>query len=404
MALISTLGDVSSTLANIEPGLGAPPLSRARVGYLSVTLNGTVLTNVRSARVSLGFDQAISEASVVLAAEPAGSGTYDDDVSISMGAGPNNVLRFSGLFKQYDRTLWPRSVTLIARGRLSKAAEFKNTYTIAEAAALQSSGIPGVTASELLGVATATDQTLVFAALQRVDGLDVDPANIGGTGTDLGGLPPDALAWGYDETALSFIQKIDSSSQGFRTFESIGGTIYRAQIAGWPGASGTEDFTFTEGLDISDGRSTRTILEQRDTARVDGYDYGIGAGTITFSSTPTSNPKVIQFSTSLAGHINSGAGIGFACEDIANYLLSEWDRELVRITLTTPRDDVIGPGQTHLVTTASGIPDRFGTAEPMWVQHVEISVDEKGRFRQTITYLGGGVADGFDAPIDWAVA
>lgn len=401
MPLIGSIGGVVSTLGNVEPGLGGPAITYVRTGYLVVTLNGSTLTSVRSARVSLGYDMAVSEASVVLAYEPA-SGSYDDEVVISMGAGNNNVVRFRGLLKSYDRTLFPRQITLVARGRLSRAAEFHNQYSVAETTARQSAGIPGVTALELLGASTATDEMLVYAALQRVDDLSVDPSNIGGTGTDLGGLPPDALAWGYTESALAFVSKIDVASQGYRTFESIGGTIFRVQISGWP--SNDADFTFTEGEDITEGHSTRTILEQRDTARVDGYDYGIGAGIITFSTTPTSSPKEIQLQTSLAGRITSAdTGPGFACEDIANYLLSEWDRELVKVTLTTPRDDVIGPGQTHLIDGfGAGVVGRLGVAEPLWVQRVDISVDERGRFRQSMTYLGGGLADGFDSPIDWS--
>lgn len=400
-----------------------------RTTFLQVTVGGTVLTNVLSARVSLGFDLAVAEASVVLASEPTGT-SYNDLVQISMGAGTGstaetpgtdggdgNVLRFTGLLKQYDRTLFPRSITLVARGPLSRAGEYRNQYSATTVAALQSAGIPGLTVTELMAGTTATDQALVAAALQRVPNLDVDAGNIDGTGTDLGGLPPNALCWAYQETALAFIQKIDAASQGFRTFESIRGVIFRVQISGWPG-SGPAEFTFTEGVDIFDGRSTRTIMELKNCARVDGYDFGIGAGIITFSAPgandiqgeSSDNPQEIQFSTSLAGHINSGPGIGFACEDIADYLLAEWNRELVRVTLTTPLDYIIGPGQTHLVQgDGDGNPGRLAVAEALWVQRVDITVSDNGEFSQSITYIGGGLGsgasdDGLTFDFDWATA
>jgi hypothetical protein len=404
-----------------------------RTTFLQATLGGLPLDNVLSARVSLGFDLAIAEASVVVATEPL-DGTYNDILTISMGAGVpdsfdgpgadggnGNVLRFTGLLKQYDRTLYPRSITLVAKGPLSRAAEYKPFFatTAADAqrlAALQSAGVPGLLLTgahlagdadpgleTLLGSGPATDQNIVLAALERVPDLDPNIATIDGTGTDLGGLPPNALCWGFNETALAFIQRVDSASLGFRTFESIGGSIFRAQVGGWPGSQASA-FTFTEGVDIFEGHSTRTILELKNVARVDGYDYGIGAGVIMFIADGSGgdSPKEIPFSTTLAGRVNAADdGPGFACEDIAAYLLKEWNRELVRLTLTTPRDDIIGPGQTHLITTATNLPDRLGTAEPLWVQRVDIGVDEKGQFSQTITYLGGGVADGFDTPIDW---
>lgn len=395
-----------------------PLISRST--YLEVRLDGTPLEHVRSARVSLGFDLAIAEASVVLASEPT-DGNYNSTVEIFMGAGGdggnNNTRRFTGLLKQYDRNLYPRGITLVAKGPLSRAAEYKPFYAtdlaaIQLQAALQAAGVPGLMlrdahlasdapsgAETLLGSTTATDQNIVLAALERVPDMDPNLGTIDGTGTDLGGLPPDALCWAFGETALAFIQRVDSASQGFRTFESIGGTIYRAQVGGWPGAHSPE-FTFTEGLDIAQGRSTRTILELKDCARVDGYQYGIGAGVITFIANESSGaPKELQFTTTLAGRVNaSDSGPGFACEDIANYLLREWNRELVRVTLTTPRDDIIGPGQTHLVQGPGGLPDRLHVGEPLWVQRVDITVDEQGRFRQTMTYLGGGVADGYDSP------
>lgn len=416
MPLTGQLGTLSSTLGNIVLAFGGPALGFTRHTFLEVAINGTVLTNVLSAHVSLGFDLAVAEATVILAAEPSTS-SYNDTVTIAMGAGSNNVNRFTGLLKQYDRGLYPRMVTLTCRGPLSRAAEYK-PFGQPDAQAYQIAGVAGLTLTELMGSTTATDQNVVFAALQRAgvtdgDGSDVNQGLIGGTGTDLGSLPPDATIWGVDTTALDFIHNIDSASLGYRVFESIGGTIYRAQIRGWPG-NNVQDFAFTESHDIFSGRSTRTILELKNCARVDGYNYGVGAGIITFilpgsngiQGSSADNPQEVRFSTNLAGRINAAdTGPGFSCEDIATYLLDEWNRELVRLTLTTPRDDVIGPGQTHLITTDSNLPDRLGIAEKAWVQRVDIEVNEAGEFSQTIQYIGGGLGgsvDGYPSPIDWS--
>lgn len=406
MALVSTLGGGSSTLGNVQPGLGGPYTTFVRNTYLSATLAGVTLSNVISARVSLGLDLAVSEAQVVLASEPS-TGSYDDTVTITMGAGTNNVRRFTGLLKQYERGLFPREITLVCQGNLSKAANYKPFVADSAAsaqllAALQSAGVNGLLIGELMGsnYTTAADEDIVFAILQRA-GVSVDQSKIGGTGTDLMNLPPDATTWPFSESALSRIHTIDAASQGYRTFESINGVIYRAQIKGWPGNQ-TPQFTFTEGQDISRGKSTRTMLEFKNVVRVDGYNFGAGVPAIVsvVDESGGGTEYELDYSTPLAGHV-SGAGAGFATDDIANYLIAEWNRELVRVTLTTPRDDVIGPGQTHLVQGPGGTADRLHVGEPLWVQRVDIEVDSRGTFRQTMTYLGGGVADGIGPPIDW---
>ena len=80
-----------------------------------------------------------------------------------------------------------------------------------------------------------------------------------------------------------------------------------------------------------------------------------------------------------------------SCERMAEYWLGELNRELVKVTMTTPRSDLIGPAQIHLVRSGSGQPDRLGVGEVLWVQGCSGRLDNSGAFSQSITYVGGGV-------------
>src|ERR1700750_2179931 len=98
----ATLGTPAATLGNVNLGDTARPTSNTRVTFLQVFVNGGQVDNVLGARVSLGFDQAVSEATFDCAAD---SGTvsgwrYNSTVEIYMGAGNNNSLRFRGLLKE----------------------------------------------------------------------------------------------------------------------------------------------------------------------------------------------------------------------------------------------------------------------------------------------------------------
>jgi hypothetical protein len=224
--LTATLGDPNAQLANLELGRNSSASPYVRTPYLSVTLKGQTLTNVLAARVSLGFDLAVSEATVTLATVPT-TGSHYDPVTISMGAGNNNVLRFTGILREFDYSLFPRSVTLVCRGNLSRAADVRPS-PLDQTAAWRIAGLPGLYLSDattqtgtsvagFMGAARAWDQDVALTLLSKVPGLGTfSPTTIGGTSTDLGNLPPDATVWGLDESVLSYIQKLDAVSLGYR--------------------------------------------------------------------------------------------------------------------------------------------------------------------------------------------
>jgi len=74
-----------------------------------------------------------------------------------------------------------------------------------------------------------------------------------------------------------------------------------------------------------------------------------------------------------------------ACEAVATFLLGEYNCVLDTLEFATPRDDLLGPGQTiHLDSPRLGVtnPDQH-----YWLQRLEITVDERGAFTQRLTCL-----------------
>lgn len=348
---------------------------------------------------------------------------YDDNIVITMGAGTNNVVRFDGLFRRFDYTLAPRMVGLACFGHLARAQLYENGDE-----GLGSTG--GLDINDLVGGSGGTDAAYVMAVLDRVPLLTYTAGNIAGTsvvfGTQVLTLGPSPFLWrngqnpsikvdvgGKGETALDYIQRIDAvsaeysnstSPAGFyRLYEQVGGTLRRSLLGSRP--RGTADFTFTEGVDIEQGTSSREYpLANR--VYVQGYDYGkVGGPVSNLSSTtiqssnpfmPSTEKHTYTFSSPLIERgLDSDAGDGMSCETVANALMQEVNRETVHCTFTTPLDDLIGPGSTVLVQAAGGVPDRFGIGENLWVMHNDIQVGEDGRFTQQLQCLGGGLPDNY---------
>lgn len=385
---------------------------------LSATLAGAAINDVLSARCSFGMDQLVAEASLVCATKPAGV-NYDQEVIITMGAGVNNVQRFKGKVRELNYDLYPRAVALVCKGELNKAAEYENWE--------DAGGGGGLLISDLTGSALATDQAIVRAVLTKA-GVPYSDANVGGTGVQFGaaspsgrdlgeqfmwgnGTSPDleasGLQIGAGESALSYIQRFDavsavydaaSAGGGFyRTFESLSGTVYRTLVGGRPRS--TQQFTFEEGVDIFEANSQRERYLSNYFI-VSGYDDGLGLGgeyfSVSSSQAETDGKRPYAFSSPFIQRSNiSDAGTGMAAETVANALLLDNLRETVRLTMTTPRDDLIGPGQTHLVQAAGGSSDRLGIGEKLWVIRVDVQIDNRGNFSQTMEYLGGGAPDAY---------
>jgi hypothetical protein len=366
--------------------------------------------NILSARASFGFDQRIGQASIVTPIFPT-TLTYEDVVTLVMGAGTNNITRFVGLVRDFQYSLVPRGVETIMRGRLVKAEEYENYQ--------DPTLVGGLTINDLLsGTPTGTAAAIVRAALTKAS-VSFTSGNIGSTSTVYGGVYDDAFIWrngandanpdvqDAGESALSYIERydeVDADSGGgrYRTFETLGGVVYRYLAGGRP--RNTTDFTFTETVDILDGHFERSILETRNYFLVTGYDPGDNLGaesyalqdSNTFQGSGTKHTK--RFSSPMIERsLDADPGTGVSAQTVANALSHDYNREIVTGWITTHRDDALGIGQTHLVQAPGGAVDRLGVGERLWCQSLEISVDEQG-FTQRMTYIGGGVDTTLPAP------
>jgi hypothetical protein len=366
-------------------------------------------TNILSARASFGFDKRVSEASIVT---PTKLGvTYDDAVTLTMGVVGSNVsVRFIGFVRDFRYSHNPRGVETVCRGLLTRAEEYENWEDP------QLYG--GLFIYDLLGTQTGTAPAIVKAVLNKA-GVSYTDANINGSSTVYGDVD-DAFIWHNGnsdnplidlqeagETAMGYIERYDAidcdfsaltgSGGRYRTFETLGGQVYRFMVGGRP--RNTQEFTFTETVDILDGNFERSISDTRNYYVVTGYDPGDSTGPESFalqdSNTfqPSTSKHTYRFSSPMIERSNeSDPGSGMSCERLANVLSLEFNREIVSGWITTHRDDDLGIAQTHLVQAPGGLPGRLGVAEKLWVQSLDISVDQDG-FTQRVSYLGGGLPD-----------
>jgi hypothetical protein len=207
--------------------------------------------------------------------------------------------------------------------------------------------------------------------------------------------------WEKGESGLSFIEKIEDVGLGWRTFDGMDGTIKRTQISTI--AAGSAQFTFTEGVDIYRATESDTVLESRNRVYVEGYNgdktertytaeaanpWLVGSGTNPTTQwyfTDNISSPMIETATSIGGTV------GISAREVASWKLAELNRRVQRVILTTPRDDLVEPGDTICVVA----PTRLDiTSRNYWVQNVDVSIDRRGKFSQVLTCIGsqdGGV-------------
>ena len=340
-----------------------------RTTNLDASVGGNNIANAFGARVSLGYDMSYGTASVDIAGDWPG-GNFGDSIDIIV-MGEN---WFSGVLVQVDYTLYPRQITAQARGRMSALEQFRPPGEINPREA-------GFLLDDLTG-GPATDEAIVSTVLDLA-GVSTNGGSIGGTGTTMGTVAPEEFAWKGKESALSYIQRIDQISLGYRTFESTGGTIFRSQVSTIP--EGGSDFTFTEGEDIASATNTRSIQEAYNAVRVSGYDKGDFLDPRIFVA--GGGDRLFELENQMIERrAESSIGEGISCEAMANYWLNELDRVLVKLRMTTPRNDNIGPGQVHNIVASS----RLGQSGNLWVQRVDKEYASDGKISQTMTYVGAG--------------
>lgn len=370
-------------------------MATVRTNTYAVNLNGVHLDNVQSFSYTLSYEDPVGKAQVKLAGWTAGHqiislndlpGTYFDDVTIVVNGDP----RWSGVLLQWDFSLFPRTITMQCKGRL----EYANRYKLPlEHVRKEDKGL----LLEDFVTGTATDQNIVQSVLDYI-GLSTNNGSIAGTGRTYGTIANQEFAWAVNETALSYIQKIDGVSAGYRTFESAGGSIFRTSVSPATAIAAGASLFFTEGEDIREASSSRTVEKAYNYVRVEGYSVGdyleprvwVEPGSNAFMS--TANPRTFSFSSPMIERrAESSAGQGMSCESMAQYWSTELNREIVQVQMTTPRADVIGPAQIHLVQGPGGQAYRLGVGENLWVQGVTGTLDESGAFSQTMQYVGGNL-------------
>lgn len=335
--------------------------------YVQVTINGSQPSQpVARARVESSFADPTSRGYVTFHEAP--SWGQGDELTITMGNGTNNLLRGTFTILEGDYLNAGPTVELVGRGPLWRVQKFRNPYP------------KGLTLQDLTG-GPATDQAIAQAVLDVVGVSNI--GSIGGTGIVRGELAAVAYTWHKGESALDYLQRLSKASLGYRMIESTDGNIHRTQVFGRP--QGASEFSFTEGQDIFEGAHTqRSTFERYVAWSVSGFDYGDGLGPVNFSN--PSDPggvEVYEFSSDMIEKaLASDPGSGVSAEEVENYIEAESDHEIVVIQgMSTPRDDLIGPGQTHTINS----PLLGVNGERVWCLGVSAEVDDRW-FTQTMEY------------------
>lgn len=349
-----------------------------------------------------GFDQRCAEATV----RRTGGGTvavgYWSKIEIRMGTLPGHAfpeipLRFAGYVVPVDNQLFPVEGTLVCKGRLYRAQWVRNQT-------------PGGTLMATPGVG-ASDEAQVLAVLDAC-GVPHDAGNIGGTGKALGSVfdwvttdtvTPGPFTWAEGESGLAYIERLDAisvpddASGRYRTFETLGGDVFRIAMATAPAAA--PDFAFAEGVDVLEARITRDPTGAANKVTVDGSPVPGSVATRTFTAGTAAAPYLppglpdgpdgypavgASFASPLIEKSEvADPGDVVACEAVAQFLLQEYNCVVDTLEFSTPRDDLLGPGQTiHLHSPRLGITD---PDQHYWLQRLEVTLDERGAFTQRLT-------------------
>ena len=360
-----------------------------------------------SASCSFGFDQRVAEATVRRTGGGSVAVNYWSPIEVHLGCSPGHGLavRFKGYVIPVDNTLFPIEGVLTCKGTLYRAQWVRNQDEGGKVMADPDTGTP--------------DEVQVRTVLTDCGVSLPVPANVAGTGKDLGSLysgnPTDTVTpgpwtWGQGETGLAYIEKVDEISVPdthdgrYRTFETLGGEIFRIPMATAP--TTTPDFTFTEGVDVLEAKITRDPAGAANKVTVTGApipDTGVpGVVSALLFTAATSDAPYLPpgLPTAPDGHAyvgmsfaspliekqeNADAGNVVSCEAVAQFLLAEYNCVIDTLEFSTPRDDLLGPGQTiHVHSPRLGITD---PDQHYWLQRLEITLDEQGAFTQRLTCI-----------------
>jgi hypothetical protein len=361
-----------------------------------------------AAACSFGFDQRVAEATVRRTGGGEVAVNYWSKIEIRMGCTPGagEAVRFNGYVVPVDNQLFPIEGTLTCKGNLYRAQWVRN---------------PAEGGTVLADPDTGTPDEVQVRTVLTACGVPLPvPADVAGTGKALGSLfigndadafTPLPWMWAEGEPGLAVVERLDEvsvpddASGRYRTFETLGGQVFRIPLATTPSA--TPDFSFTEGEDVLEARITRDPGGAANKVTVVGAPLDVGslpAGVVTsqtFTASTTDAPYLppglppapdghayvsASFTSALIEKSEvADPGDVLACEAVAAFLLAEHNCVLDILEFSTPRDDLLGPGQTiHLHSPRLGITD---PDQHYWLQRLEITMDERGAFTQRLTCI-----------------
>lgn len=442
LPLAYTLGTSASTAGNMfcayqkhidpDPSYYLTPMISVVVTDKATGGIYSLQSQVLSVDITYGLDIGISSATVELTENPRAPNNSLSEyslVQIYAGVdpqGPNyRALRFTGILLRIEANLWPHTYSLVCRGMLYYAQQFQQPFGEGWDQATSKLGLPfgramttftwtdGSVIQGILDTATGSDQEIIQSVLATVPNLApfLDNVNINGTGKRFGVISYLLMFWPPYRTALEYAQQFDQVCLGYRLYESLGGKIHRDIIYGYP--SSIADTTFTEGIDIWEGKGTRSVEQLVNASFVEGAVAPGNSITAAFAfvqssnpfqpstaptfsegfpqPTPGWNPIADRFQSPLIETsdlmIAAGENVdALSANDVARWRLSERNRELVNTSFVTFRDDLLFPGRTIAVNTP-----HMAVTEPQWLQRVNIRAQSKPPlFQQTIYTIGGG--------------
>src|SRR5579859_5130453 len=357
---------------DLNPGFaGAQAPVATAIALVRTTSLVTGLGDALSAQVSYGWDQVAGSARIML---PFPAGSIGDAITVSMGAGGPLLQRFGGIRREDDTTLYPHSVTAVGKGPLYALEEYENSNISDDTGTgLACFALTGVS---LVGAGSGTLRQIVTALLDVV-GVSYSLGNLANPPHVYGLVGPEQFTWGTGITAAAFLHTVLEASAGYRLFDSSDGNVYLKQMTAIPTASA--DFTYTLGVDIfGNTAALNSSIGQKQAVLVLGYDPD-GSGPST-SGVVGSGSSVFRVNSQL---IETNA---FAAE-LAAYWLPVMSRRQQTVRLSTPRDDLLGPGQTIFVEATTGL----SVSQKLWLKSVVTEIAANGAFTQHLVCIAGAL-------------
>ena len=368
-----------------------------RYPYMLVQDNGVTLPHPTSARVQVGYHIQYAQADVSFMSLSSLPQPWDV-ITIVMGASEASAqLRFTGFYICPTYGYYPQSIKLTCWGKLGRASQQYHSGDTDMSHNLSAPNGHGATDQALVATLLA-DAGLCSYPTTGYPQTNI-PAGIGGTGRILGTISQSAgFAADTSTSGLDFINKLDQICLGYKTWDLADGSIVRQPVTAVPGAIGTQNWTFTEGLDIVKGSNTQDITSAKNMAVVTGWtgikngntwpvqikqaNASLMFGGNQWYSQVSMSSAMIEWDLDSRRIANNGQGL--AADAVANWLLQEQNRWIENLTLNTPRDDMILPNQTILVNS----PTRLGVDRVYYVKGTDCQITDKNNWQQTLTLTG----------------